>query len=642
MGQQKCKRRQRGISQEVLPVKKQPAIALARCTEAAIIYNTKFHLLLLTIIATAIYASVINAPFVFDDRGCIVDNPAITNVTFLIDKTSLKTLNLDEDLHKNIILRPVSYASFALNHYLGGLDVRGYHAFNICIHLANAVLVYCLVLLAVKTPYFRLMNKDDHSFTPPLIVAFFSAAFFVCHPLQTQAVTYVTQRFASFATFFYLCSLTLYIRSRLEEKAGIRRIAYAGSIIAAILAMNTKEIAFTLPAVICLFEFMFCSGSIKKRAQLLAPLLLTMLIIPIKVLQLAAELPQGEGSAINRSMNLVNYAGVSNWEYLLSQFRVIISYVRLLVLPFGQNIDHDFPLHASFFTAPVFLSFGILVALLGTAVYLHHLSGKVDSPQRHWLRMNAFGIFWFFATISVESSIIPLDDLMVEQRVYLPSIGFFIATVSATGFIAGRTGLLSNSSRSTYIIALSLLILTLSATSYRRNSLWQNPITLWKDAAQKSPNKSRPYTNLGAHYYELGLLTDALQALNTSLKLNPGNIESRHNIANLYLELKQYAYAEREYLQLIRLQPNNEKIRNNLGHLYYLLQDHEKAVFFYKRALEINPYFLAARINLAELYEAMGEINSAVVEYEAAKRISPKDILVIEKLGQLRENTLKR
>lgn len=638
MARQKGKSIRKGVTREVLPATDQLVMAHSPCTKAPIILNAKLHLLLLIIAAVSIYSAIIDAPFVFDDRGCIIDNPAITNVTFLFDKTGLKTLHLDEDLYKNIILRPVSYASFALNHYLGGLDVRGYHAFNIFIHLANALLVYWLVLLTARTPYFRLMHKDDRAFSPPLIVAFFSAAFFVCHPLQTQAVTYVTQRFTSFATFFYLCSLTLYVRSRLEEKSGIRRIAYAGSIIAAILAMNAKEIAFTLPAVICLFEFMFCSGSIKKRAQLLAPLLLTMLVIPIKVLQLAAETSHGEGYTISRSMDLVNYAGVSNWEYLLSQFRVIISYLRLLVFPYGQNIDHDFPIQASFLAAPVLLSFGTLVALLGTAAYLHHLSGKVDNPQRHWLRMSAFGIFWFFATISVESSIIPLDDLMVEQRVYLPSIGFFIAVLSATGSIAGRPGLRSNSSRNKFIIVLSLLILTLSIISYQRNSLWQDPITLWKDAAQKSPNKSRPYANLGAHYYERGLLTDALQALNTSLQLAPGNIESRHNVANLYLELRQYQYAEREYLQLIRLQPDNEKLRNNLGHLYYLLQDHEKAAFFYKRALEINPHFLAARINLAELYEAKGDISNAVTEYEAAKRINPKDRLVIEKLGQLSRN----
>ena len=591
------------------------------------------HVFLIVIVGLAIYASVLGAPFVFDDNGCILENPAITDIHSLFDRSALKSLALDEDLYMNAILRPVTYFTFAVNYALHGLDVRGYHVANLLIHLANALLVYRLTLLATRTPFFRRPGNEDRLLLPPVLAAFFTALFFVGHPLQIQAVTYITQRFASLATLFYLLSLTLYVQARLAEKATVRYLAYAGALLGALLAMKSKEIAFTLPVMIALFEVMFLNGSLAQRTLRLAPFLLTMLIIPVTVMGLSAETAPGRTS-LGNSMELVNYGQSSKLDYLLTQFRAIVTYLRLLILPVGQNIDHDYSLSTSFFDPRVLLSFTLLAALMGAGFYLLHRSRSTDAPRRHWLRLTAFGIFWFFVTISVESSIIPLEDLLVEQRVYLPSVGFFLVCIGGVECIgAGLGGRLSGNR---LVAALALVALALSVVAAVRNTVWRDPLTLWQDAARKSPNKARPHNNLGVHYYKLGLLAEGLRELQASLRIDPDNLEARHNVANIYLQLGRHDEAESEYRSLLRLNPDNEKVHNNLGHLLHLKRDYGNALIEFQRALAINPYFLNARVNRAELYEDLGQTDNAAKEYEAALKLDPANSSIRARLENIR------
>ena len=123
-----------------------------------------------------------------------------------------------------------------LNYQLHGLDVTGYHVVNLAIHITNAILVYCLIILTFKTPWFNVIasvakqsplneiasaenrhRNDSSVLFQPSLIAFFSALLFISHPIQTQAVTYLTQRFTSLATMFYLLSLVMYVKFRTQS-----------------------------------------------------------------------------------------------------------------------------------------------------------------------------------------------------------------------------------------------------------------------------------------------------------------------------------------------------------------------------------------------------------------------------------------
>jgi hypothetical protein len=193
------------------------------------------------------------------------------------------------------------------------------------------------------------------------LIALFTALLFACHPLQTQAVTYIWQRVSSLSTMLYVLSLAAYVKWRLKQynkpvsvPSGIFNIKsislYLISIISAIFAMKTKETAFMLPVMVTLYEFMFFQGKIRKRVLHLIPFLLTMLIIPLTLINIDKPL----GDLIRETKG---FTTLSREAYFFTSFRVIVTYIRLLFLPINQNLDYDYPTYSSFFNIEVFYRF---------------------------------------------------------------------------------------------------------------------------------------------------------------------------------------------------------------------------------------------------------------------------------------------
>ena len=191
---------------------------------------------------------------------------------------------------------------------------------------------------------------------------------------------------------------------------------------------------------------------------------------------------------------------MSRLDYLFTQFRVIVTYLRLIVLPINQNLDYDYPVFHSLFTTEVFLSFLLLVTILLSGIYLLYRS-RGSSPH---LRIIAFGIFWFFITLSVESSFIPVKEIMFEYRVYLPSLGVFLV-LSTFCFIIMRSAEKRWKGAGNIVMPiLFLIIIVLTGVTYARNTVWGDEITLWQDVVNKSPNKARGHNNLGVAYKGYG------------------------------------------------------------------------------------------------------------------------------------------
>lgn len=187
----------------------------------------------------------------------------------------------------------------------------GYHIFNLIIHVLTAFLVYQLLFQILQlsnsnknSPTTASANGHGAQALPPLDDNLFWPSFlggllFLVHSLATQAVTYITQRYTSLATLFYVASVFCYLKARtiVSGKQRVRSMApeqklffnphhlawYGLSVLAGVLAMYTKEMSITLPVVTLLVEFLFVECSFKnigKRALYLLPLLSTGLIIP--------------------------------------------------------------------------------------------------------------------------------------------------------------------------------------------------------------------------------------------------------------------------------------------------------------------------------------------------------------------------
>jgi protein O-mannosyl-transferase len=571
-------------------------------------------LLLLALLATAIYSNTFSSPFQFDDIMNIVENSWIRHLYNYYDFSGS---------------RYVGFLTFALNYHFNGLSLFGYHLVNLLIHITNGFLVYTLVRLLFRAVHSPIVNRDPVSIHSSQLVAIVTALLFVAHPIQTQAVTYIVQRLTSLAAMFYLLTVVCYLKWRLSQlntqnKKVKTLFWYAGALLATILAMKTKEITFTLPFMLLLIEAVFFAPLIRRSWISLIPFL----ILPIIPLSRPGAMGEGEAGFAS------DITDISRWDYLLTQFRVIVTYLRLLIFPANQNLDYDYPVSHSLFDPPVFFSFLFLSALFALAIYLLLSSPLVPNfngappsrpgsnpPAQRRLpyaasRLVGFGILWFFLTLSVESSIIPIRDVIYEHRLYLPSVGFWLAAgTAALGF--------SDRWRIPRIIAVGLIIVLFAGLTYQRNKVWQDEVTLWTDVVRKSPQKARGYNNLGSAYKKLGQYEDAIREYQTALTLKPDYAMAHYNIGIIYKELGQLDNAIRKYQTAVTLKPDYPEAQNNLGVVYKEMGRLDEALKEYNSALTLKPDYAEAHINRGNVYQALGRREEAIREFQAALTLKP-------------------
>lgn len=565
--------------------------------------------LLLAVLGGIVYSHTFSVPFHFDDRPNIVHNPRVKDLTHFSDFSGT---------------RYVGYFTFALNYHFGGLQVFGYHLVNLAIHVFSAFLVYCLVsYLGRQAP-----NGASTSFRGTALAA---ALLFVCHPVQTQAVTYIVQRFASLVALFYLVAVVCYLKWRLGALGRWQRWCwYVAALLSTALAMKTKENSFTLPLVIVVLEGMFFGtlrpswswfAENRRRLASLVPFLLTMAIIPLSRPDLLVP-EKGLGFASAAEV------GASRWEYLFTEFRVIVTYLRLLVLPVGQNLGYDYPRYATFFEPVVFVSFLLHVSVIALAFgFLGRAKAvETDSPGRaHGLRLISFGIVWFYLTLSVESSFIPIQDIIFEHRIYLPSAGFFLAVVLILSFVLDR--LFRARPRLSGISAGAVLIVSvmvLSACAYRRNQVWKDEITLWSDVVEKSPRHAKARHNLGEACATQGRYEEAMGHYEASLRLDPNSVDTVHNLANVHVAQGRLEKAERLYEEALRRKPTFAYGHFGLGNIHLARENLDAARGAFEKAVELKPDFAQARVNLGHVYGRLGRLEDAVRELEQAVRLAPE------------------
>lgn len=595
--------------------------------------------LLIALVGVLAYANTFTAPFQFDDDAYIVNNPIIRTYRFFLAPSEISGLSeqtplaVPQALRFAFTTRILGYASFAVNYHLHGLDVAGYHIVNLVIHILNAVFVYLIIMATLRSRFFSERSVDSAS-CPKEFIAGSVALLFVSHPIQTQAVTYISQRFTSLAAFFYLLSLVLYLRFALSPAGPWRKAAYGASLVSAIAAMLTKEFTITLPIIVALYDMFFLPGSGRDRIRRLAPFAAILAIIPAIVF-----LQQGSLDTLDSTMRTITAAdasAISRSHYLVTQFRVIALYLRLLFVPVGQNIDHDIPVYTSLFEPQALFSFLLLLVLLGVAVRLYIVS--LRNREHSELRLAAFGIIWFFITLSVESSIIPLGELVAEYRLYLPSIGISMAVVSVGLYAAKRFSV-----RPAFFFGLfALVIVALSIASSLRNTVWASQTALWEDAARKSPARVRPHQNLGLYYGRQGRLEDAKRELLSALALEPLNFELHNNLGVVYKQLGEYDHAVREYTTVLKLSPGDVMARYNLGNLYLAQGKMPEAVREYEMTVQLLPDYDEAHNNLGIAYQKSGQFDAAIREFNRALQLNPRNMNVRNNLAETVRQAAKR
>jgi len=464
---------------------------------------------------TAAYTSSFLVPFQFDDFGRIANNEALQRGDWV---AALKWMG-------NSRLLPS--ATLLGDYWLYGTEPLGYHVVNLLVHLGAAAGVYALA----RVIYRRGLSPLRWPAELDNVFALSAAMLFACHPVQVEAVTYIIQRSAAMATLFYVWSVVAFLSARLDVRdgrSGRTGRLYVAALVLAGCALLSKENAITLPLAWLLAEWCFV-GRTPRRALIvgIGGLLLTsaavMVLKGIFSGATGAELPSPGVFLRNVVVSVTSPAGrvqplsdVS--RYALTQATVLPRYLLLIVRPWGLNVDHDVVWQTSASAAVIAGAVAIGIwAVVG--ILLAHRAPPVG-----------FGLLWCLLTISVESSLMPLPDAMAERRLYLPMAG--VALVAASGVVVVWRRMPRLTAATAWGVLTALVALT-----FARNLVWQSTLSLWRDAAEKSPGKLRPLVNLGVAHHQAGQLDEAVQAYCAALKISPDDDVVRDNLESALDEL---------------------------------------------------------------------------------------------------------
>ena len=471
------------------------------------ISSRKLHYLLLAAIILAVmlsYGNVIHGDLQFDDEVFI--NSSLADMS---QHSFFSFSNLKNYIYGS---RSLPLYSFALNYHFSGLEVASYHITNIVIHAFTAILLYYFtnMLISLGRPGIE-HNFDSRTF------ALFVTAIFALHPLQTESVSYIVQRSELLASFCYLGCLIALLGFTVRKGAAATSW-WLASILFFVAGWGCKEIIITAPLAyfICIC---YIGGTeyLGRAWKGLVPYCFSGVILAcIKLLNLRGSMEAGFDSY---------QPGVL--AYGLTQLKVVATYLRLFVLPVGQNIDHDIDIITRLWSAETAAYIVIWLCIALGSIYLRT---SCHGKHQDNLRLVGFGLLWFLVILLPTSSIIPIRDVMAEHRTYLPLAGLGIVFTAFGEMLLNNIKSHHGRAIVTVIAFVGLTALLIPATR-QRNLAWQTKLALWHDAAAKSPNKSRPHNNLGNAYLLLGNAGLAADNYRTAIRLDPDNIEPYYNLS---------------------------------------------------------------------------------------------------------------
>lgn len=534
----------------------------------------------LAAMTVAAYANSFSGEFIFDDQSSIVTNASLGRIwppwAPLLAPSTGGTRG-----------RPLANLTFALNHRLGGLDVAGYHAFNLALHVLAGLTLFGIIRRTLVRP--ALSARFGAAALP---LAFAVAALWLLHPLLTEDVDYLSQRTEVQMGLCYLATLYLVIRGAESPRSGAPW--YGLAVFTGFLGMASKEIMITEPVVILLYDRTFLAGSFReawsRRWRLYLGLaggwlLLARLMVGIR--------ERGAGTGL----------GVSPLGYAVGECHAIVHYLRLSLWPRPLVFDYGVDMGpAGLGALPYVLAVAALVAV--TAAMLRRPSAV------------GFAMFWFLAILAPTSSLVPVVLQPVgEHRMYLP-LAAVVALVVLAGFrVIGRRG--------AWVAAAAAA--GLGCATWARNGDYRTSVLIWQDTVAKRPMNARAHCNLGNALLAAGRTDAGIAELNRALQISPDDADTNLDLGVAIGNAGRFADAIPRIQRALAANPGLAEGHFDLGWLYASTQRVPEALDEYARAIALRPDYRDAHCNIADLLLKEGRFSEAIPHFEAALDAGPPD-----------------
>jgi tetratricopeptide (TPR) repeat protein len=575
----------------------------------------------------AVYGRAIDAPFIFDDINSVQTNATITKLWPLVGDAA-NPGPLYGPKFAPTSARPVVNLSLALNYQIGGFEPLGYRLFNIGLHIFSALLLGAIVRRTLRLPYF-----DGRFDAVAEWLSLAAMLLWALHPLQTEAVVYVTQRTELMVGFFYLatlyCSLRYWTTLPASAEVGRDESTEAGEILprginndrsgwlvlaslACVAGMGSKQVMVSAPLIVLLYERTFIAGSLKKARRDSWPLYLGLSCGWALLLWLNYGNPHSDSTGFQH--------GVSGYVWWLTQTKVLLMYFQLVVWPWPLVIHYEMPYLQSFREAWPYL---LPVALLGVGILL-------------WLwRNHAIGFLgtWVFA-ILMPTLVVPIiSEVAAERRMYLPLAAISVLVVVG-GYELARWAVkrreesapsIANSSGPLIAIVAAALVvaMVLAGVSNRRLASYDDEMTLWQEVLELQPNNHVAHSNVGTGHYDAGNLAEASEHFREAIRLKPDSSLAHYNLALVLAKNGEIDEAVDHFQLAVKYRPGSPELLNNLGVSMFVAGRYDEAIPILVEAIELKPSMWRAHDNLGSALLKAGRLTEAIARFQHAVKLNP-------------------
>jgi len=500
-----------------------------------------------------VYHNVPGNSFHYDDEHSILENPHLRSLDnaarFFVDAGTFS------GMPEARMYRPLLLLSYALNYALDGYEPLGYHLVNIALHLATALLLWRLGLALGLAPRAALV----------------AGVFFVVHPVLGEPVNYISSRSSLMATALVLTAFLLALRHRASWPSSL---AYGA-------ALLCKSSAIAFVPLLALWVFL---GTAPKRWRiLLAPAALSVLYV------------LGTRAIVGKALLEPVRGYVAQ---ISTQIKALVFYVYKVAMPVNLSVEPQFRLSPHPGDVAVLLAIMALVS--GALILLHFRSS----------RLVFFAVAWFFVAL-LPPSLVPLNVLVNEHRLYMPMAGVALGLATLIGSVL-----------SLRLLYFWVFVLVAIALSIQRNGDWQSEERLWADAVAKGPLMARPYVNWGQALLKEGLLEESIVASRRALEIRPDMERAYYNLGTAYMHQGELELAEAYLRRALKIDAQLLPAYNNLGNIYQEQGRSHAALEQYAHALALAPH--------ASLYHNMGNAflkadrqDSAQVYFRRALYLDP-------------------